>query len=248
MKILAYILLAAGGFWGSLTLVAELNTQVEEAEKAFAQGRYDKSIAVYNYIQDSLVAVTEPMLLNRGHARYFIYDSLEVVYAPEDTAAANGGMPPGAGAMGLPGAAPAKDSVVIRAALAALNEYQNLAVAEDKLVQSRAQNMRGISLMRLRAPNLPDSVRNRALAYFRAALVADPNNEAARYNYELLARDNGFPEYIKAKADALVERQAYKEAVMLMVQALQRDSRVAEKYGEYVQRLTGILQILENNP
>lgn len=59
--------------------------------------------------------------------------------------------------------------------------YQSLQSSADKLIASFAANQNGIILAQ-------QNKYQEALSAFKFALIKDPNNEEARYNYELLSR------------------------------------------------------------
>lgn len=100
-----------------------------------------------------------------------------------------------------------------------------------------------------------------ALSKFRSALIKDPGNEIARYNYELLARwlqrdqerkdqeenppePSDFAKRAKAEADRLVEQFKFTEALTVMNEALAQDETVAA-YQEFITSLTDIKEINE---
>jgi len=101
-----------------------------------------------------------------------------------------------------------------------------------------------------------------ALSKFQSALIQNPLNEEARYNYELLARwlkrdeerknkDENTPEpseFVKRKkadADRLVEQFKFKEALTLMEAALAQDETVAA-YQDFMTSLKDVVEINEN--
>ena len=101
-----------------------------------------------------------------------------------------------------------------------------------------------------------------ALSKFQSALIQNPLNEEARYNYELLARwlkrdeerknkDESTPEPSefakrkKAEADRLVEQFRFKEALTLLEAALAQDETVAA-YQEFMTSLKDVVEINEN--
>jgi len=100
-----------------------------------------------------------------------------------------------------------------------------------------------------------------ALSKFQSALIQNPLNEEARYNYELLARwlkrdeerknkDENTPEPSefakrkKAEADRLVEQFKFKEALTLLEAALAQDETVAA-YQEFMTSLKDVVEINE---
>ena len=101
-----------------------------------------------------------------------------------------------------------------------------------------------------------------ALSKFQSALIQNPLNEEARYNYELLARwlkrdeerknknentpePSEFAKRKKAEADRLVEQFKFKEALTLMEAALAQDETVAA-YQDFMTSLKDVVEINEN--
>lgn len=105
-----------------------------------------------------------------------------------------------------------------------------------------------------------------ALASFKLALIKNPENEYARYNYELLARwlDNreddqekeksdeddtmqpsNYAKRMKAEADELVDQFRFKEALDVMTKALEIDETVSY-YEGFMNNLGEINEIDEN--
>jgi tetratricopeptide (TPR) repeat protein len=100
-----------------------------------------------------------------------------------------------------------------------------------------------------------------ALSKFQSALIKDPTNEQARYNYEMLARwlqrdeerknqDKNKPEPSefakrkKAEADRLVEQFRFNDALKIMQEALTQDSTVAA-YQDFITTLQEVVEINE---
>ncbi|MCR9083856.1 MAG: hypothetical protein NXH89_15620, partial [Cyclobacteriaceae bacterium] len=101
-----------------------------------------------------------------------------------------------------------------------------------------------------------------ALSKFKTALIKDPLNEVARYNYELLARwmkrdeerknqeenppePSDFAKRKKAEADRLVEQFRFRDALNLMNEALAQDQTVAA-YQQFITTLQEVTEINEN--
>lgn len=100
-----------------------------------------------------------------------------------------------------------------------------------------------------------------ALSKFKSALIKDPLNEEARYNYEMLARwlqrdqerkdqDQNKPEPSefakrkKAEADRLVEQFRFNEALKVMEDAMAEDETVAA-YQDFITTLKDVVEINE---
>lgn len=132
--------------------------------------------------------------------------------------------------------------------------YDKTSVSPNKLLASFAFNQGGVILGTKQEYEV-------ALSKFQSALIQDPLNEVARYNYEMLARwlkrdeerknqDQNKPEPSefakrkKAEADRLVEQFRFKDALNLLNEALQQDETVAA-YQEFITSLTEIVEIDE---
>jgi tetratricopeptide (TPR) repeat protein len=133
--------------------------------------------------------------------------------------------------------------------------FDKASQSPDKLLASFAYNQGGVIL-----GNKKDY--QAALSKFQSALIQDPLNEVARYNYELLARwlkrdeerknkdentpePSAFAKRKKAEADRLVEQFRFKEALSLMEAALAQDETVAA-YQEFMTSLKDVVEINEN--
>ena len=137
----------------------------------------------------------------------------------------------------------------------ALSFYDKAGQASDKILASFAYNQSGVLIGNKKEYQA-------ALSKFQTALIKDPTNEVARYNYELLARwmkrdeerkqqnentpePSEFAKRKKAEADRLVEQFKFKDALTLMEDALVQDPTVAA-YNEFVQTLKDVVEINEN--
>ncbi len=133
--------------------------------------------------------------------------------------------------------------------------FDKASQSPDKLLASFAYNQGGVILGNKKDYQV-------ALSKFQSALIQDPLNEVARYNYELLARwlkrdeerknkdentpePSAFAKRKKAEADRLVEQFRFKEALSLMEAALAQDETVAA-YQEFMTSLKDVVEINEN--
>ncbi|UZD23672.1 hypothetical protein PBT90_09745 [Algoriphagus halophytocola] len=129
--------------------------------------------------------------------------------------------------------------------------YDQVTTSPDKTLASFAFNQSGVILGNKEEYEA-------ALSKFKSALIKDPNNEVARYNYEMLARwlqrdeerknqdedkpePSDFAKRKKAEADRMVEQFRFRDAFNLMNEALQQDETVAA----YQQFMTSLQEITE---
>lgn len=132
--------------------------------------------------------------------------------------------------------------------------FDKASIAVDKKLSSMAFNQGGMLL-----GNKQEN--EAALSKFKSALIKDPTNETARYNYELLARwmqreeerqqedqnkpePSDFAKQKKAEADRLVEQFRFKDALKVMTDALAQDETVAA-YQEFITNLQEVTEIDE---
>jgi len=142
----------------------------------------------------------------------------------------------------------------------AKQKYIELVSSKKRNIASSASNQNGVLLGR-------EEKYQEALEAFKTALIKDPTNEIARYNYELLARwleknedqqkDNkedqdkdkkepsNYAKRMKAEADKLVDQFKFHEALELMNKALEIDETVSH-YQEFIKNLGDINEINEN--
>jgi tetratricopeptide (TPR) repeat protein len=137
--------------------------------------------------------------------------------------------------------------------------YEALANNTYGEISSFASNQQGVMLGN-------EKKYKEALAYFKTALLNDPGNEKARYNYELLSRwldgneenqeneenqdqedkpePSNYAKRMKAQADELVDRFQFDEALTTMNRALEIDETVAS-YQQFIDHLKDINEINE---
>lgn len=133
-------------------------------------------------------------------------------------------------------------------------ELSNNTIGE---ISSFASNQQGVMLGN-------EKKYKEALALFKKALLNDPGNEKARYNYELLSRwldgneenqeneenqdqedkpePSNYAKRMKAQADDLVDRFEFEEALKTMESALEIDETVAS-YQKFMDHLKDINEI-----
>ena len=136
----------------------------------------------------------------------------------------------------------------------ALTWYDQASQSPTKMLASFAFNQAGVIQGNKKEYEV-------ALSKFQSALIQDPTNEQARYNYELLARwlkrdkerknqdqnkpePSDFAKRKKAEADRLVEQFRFQEALTLMQDALSQDETVAA-YQDFITTLQEVVEIDE---
>jgi len=103
-----------------------------------------------------------------------------------------------------------------------------------------------------------------AAKHFKRSLFLNPNDEDARFNYELALKKQkeneqkeqqqqnqkppeptAYAKEMKKQAEALVDQQRYQEAYTLMQEALKTDRTVAA-FNDFIQRINDIISINQN--
>ena len=137
--------------------------------------------------------------------------------------------------------------------------YTGLIPASHAILPSFAANQVGVIQGR-------EKKYQEALESFKTALLKNPENEYARYNYELLSRwlenndedkeqdksenedqmqPSNYAKRMKAEADALVDQFQFNQALDVMNRALEIDETVSY-YEEFIKNLSEIKEIDEN--
>ena len=138
----------------------------------------------------------------------------------------------------------------------AFPKYQALTQSSSPKISSKAFNQVALMLnQRGKA--------EQALQHFKIALKADPANEEARYNYEMLKKKldekkkqeeqqkkdqdknqepSEYAKKLKAQADKLVAEKRYRDAFDLMMNGMKQDKTVST-YQKYIQRIKDVAEI-----
>ena len=141
------------------------------------------------------------------------------------------------------------------------SRYFKLEQTDEKWILSNAFNQRGIiTYLQSQAEQAgqdKDDLFNQTLNHLKNALRANPNNEEARYNYELLKKiererqeneeedkpeASEFAKQMKALADEKRKEGKFDEAMQIMIQALQQDETVMV-YKEFMDKLQKVADI-----
>jgi tetratricopeptide (TPR) repeat protein len=134
--------------------------------------------------------------------------------------------------------------------------YTQLLSSRDKTIRTAANQQMG--LLAFQKEELPQ-----AMNYFKESLLADPANNDARYNFELVKKlsqqqqnqqnqqqkpldpPTEFAKNSKASAEMLIAQGRYKEAHNLMQKALSIDPTV-NNYQDFIKRTGDVAQINES--
>ena len=140
----------------------------------------------------------------------------------------------------------------------AMNYYGSLIESKNPVIKSTAYQQMGVIEFKSKNYNL-------ALGNLKNSLKANPENENARYNYELLKKmmqknpdmnkdqpkqddiePSEYAKKLKEMADQLIQNNQFVEAYYLMDDGLKKDNTV-QAYQEYIQKLSDVAEIESKN-
>lgn len=225
MRIIIYIIIAAG-FWTGFTRIFEMNTRIDSAHEAYSEKKYQVAIDNLDYLWDSLAVKNPGVQLNIAHSNYH----LNGFSGPNGTNLYR-----------------TQDSSYLSRTQSAFYEYTQLWEA-GPVIASRGYHQSGMVTFKSRIVNNkiaeePQLIRS-SMDYFKNALRKDPNNEKARYNYEILKKYEKFPEMLMKRVRNLVNLRRYAEAYEILAPyAGRQDGRFDQ---EYIKRLGDIVKIEQN--
>lgn len=182
MKYLLGIVLLFTSVTDPVTKIAKSNKLKREASQAYADGNFQEAISSYQLLLDSMEVDDDKARLNLANAAYI--------------------MSYGGDNMGLLSEISSGETMVEdTAALNAISDdlkffdiadsnYKRVKDGTDKSLASMAHNQLGIISYKMgeQSPDEKESFTQSALNNFKQALLKNPQNDQARYNYELLKK------------------------------------------------------------
>ncbi len=146
-----------------------------------------------------------------------------------------------------------------------LNDTSNAMRYYGSLVESKNKKIKSAAYQQLGVIEYKSKNYQLALGHLKNALKANPENENARYNYELLKRlmqenpemnqdqnkqddiePSEYAKKLKEMADQYVHNNQFVEAYYIMQEGLQKDPTV-KAYQEYIQKLGEVAEIEMNS-
>ena len=208
--------------------VSNANRVRSQAKKEYYQREYLKAYKSYQLLLDSLNVSDEAASMNYANSAYLSSNLLLD------------------GFYGSSGKVKLPDSALTALASQSQSEYARLSGIENSAIASLAYNQLGYSALKkkdLFESGDPDSTLTSALEHFKNALRRNPENDSARYNYELIARLVAFPETIMQQTQALIAEKKYREAAELLESSMKRSPTLEKKQKEFLQRLKQVVKI-----
>ena len=229
-------LIVAAIFIGKNNNITAVNSTKRQARKAYMKADYKDAFKELKFLVDSLQFTKDEARLDLAHSGYLAsrFDSTGNVARD----AAKNGTPTDTAAL--------KKMVGENTYSSAVENYGRVSESEKYRLASIAYNQLGITTYTARnveEEGKEDEALLEAVNYFKSALKKDPENEFARYNYELLRKRIQYPDIVMNQVRSLVHQRKYREARQVLHEALRRDSRMQKNYSDYVQRLENVISI-----
>lgn len=236
-KDIIFSLLAIAGFLALLVPVyfflrsdkiARTNRLIEEAKDQYFSREYLSAYKTYEQLIGSSGYYKDAALINYANSGFLSSNILKNGFYGRNNISV------------LP------DSVLQQLADQSQSMYSMLTASEESKIASMAHNQLGYATIKnteaFTDEGDADSVFILSLEQFKQALKKDPNNDSARYNYELIKKVLGFPETVLHETRSLVAQRRYTEAAHVLESAMERDLRLA-KQKEFLQRIKAVAGI-----
>jgi len=225
LKYIFTILFSITSFWSGFMKIHYQNQHIDQAYENYFNNEYEETISHISMLEDSLEFFNEGLLLNKAHSYYKLarFDAPGAIPAPED-------------------------SIYRQKVQNVMGNYAQVLDYSSDLA-SVAYNQSGVVIFKSGVINGQavdqEQMISTSIEYFKNALIKDPLNEEARYNYELLKKYKAFPDQIFKTVETLVKQRKYEQAYQILAPWVEKDSRFKDKK-EYTQRLGEIVQIEKN--
>jgi len=212
------------------------NSLKRQAKTEYYAHEFVKAAHTYQYLADSMHAQEDELMLNYANAAFLASD---IARDPNDIR------------LGKPdstdNAADTSKVKPLSFADISAQEYSKLAASGRTAVSSMAANQMGVSKVKSAeknpSPAALDSALRQSLVNFKEALQNDPDNDSARYNYELVKKLVEYPDNVLAQVTGLVAKRQYKQAEMVLTAAMQRDKRIKQQQQDLLKRIKEVVSI-----
>ena len=208
--------------------IARTNRLIEEAKDQYFAREFLSAYKTYEQLIDSSAFYDDAALINYANSGFLSSNILK-----------NGFYGRGKG----PELA---DTALQQLANHSQSMYSILTTSKKSKIASMAHNQLGYATIKsaesFTDESDADSIFFQSLEHFKQALKKDPNNDSARYNYELIKKVLGFPETVLQETRSLVAQRRYVEAADVLESAMERDLRLA-KQKEFLQRIKAVAGI-----
>lgn len=141
------------------------------------------------------------------------------------------------------------------------NDTTNASQYYSRVLSSDDDYLRSLAYQQIGIINKQQNKHKEALSDFKSSLRSNPQNEEARYNYELLKKmmdqqeqqqqnenddiePSEYAKRLKAQADNMVKQNLFDQAMSLMQKGLQEDETVAA-YNSFISKLNDVVESKE---
>ena len=182
MKYLLSLILLFTSVTDPVTKIAKSNKLKKSASQAYKDGNYEEAIQSYVELLDSLEIEDDKARLNLANAAYIMSYGGDNMGLLSDISSGNTKIQDTAALNAISGDLKYFD-------LADAN-YKRVKDAPDASLASMAHNQLGVIAYKMseQSPDEKESFMQSALGNFKNALLKNPQNDQARYNYELLKK------------------------------------------------------------
>lgn len=180
--LLSIILLFASISTDPVTKIAKSNALKREAKRSYDEGNFEQAVVAYQQLLDSMQIVDDRARLNLANAAYRVSYGSDNFDVLSDIAS---------------GSQRVQDSTSLSAVSEEIkyfdiadSNYRAVRESSDRSAASMAYNQLGVIAYRRNEISKDDktTLMNQALGDFKQALIKNPQNEQARYNYELVKK------------------------------------------------------------
>ncbi len=172
MKLIVVTILAAS--LGLFNNIARINKHKTEAERSYQNGNFQEALDHYKILVDSFKIQEEGVLMNYANTAYLLTNPTDnqAVRGLENQTDTN---------------AAVSDELSKSYLLTAQDHYSKLAEMAQDNIKSLAFNQLGVIAFQSGGPQPSKENLTQAKGLFKSALKSNPQNEDARFNYELVS-------------------------------------------------------------
>ena len=253
MRYLLTVLLFFASVTDPVTRIAKVNGLKSDAKDAMEAQNYVEAVLHYIELVDSLAVNDDNLKMNMANAAYNLSYGLEDLQFLDEAGEPDPNNPIAVDTSGV-------GSSELKFAVIAENKYLELVGSPNKSIASSAYNQRGIIAYiqseKEKGSN-KEGLFSQSLDHFKNALRNNPQNDAARYNYELLKKikreeeqqeneddikPSDYAKMMKARADKQRRAGDFKGAMQTMSEALQKDE-TTKAYQQFIAKLQKVAAI-----
>jgi len=182
MKFLLTMFLLVSVITDPVTKIAKSNRLKKQAKEAFNNAEYEKAVNTYLVLFDSLQSEDEVARMNMANAAYLMSYGGDNIGLMKDISSGQRQV--------QDSAALSQISDQLRFFDIAESNYNDLTESNAPTIASSAYNQLGVISYKMseQSPDERESFMQNSLSNFKNAIRKNPENESARYNYELLKK------------------------------------------------------------